>query len=93
MLEPTPSTETEGKKRRRAKPVKPAPHSPARERLVREPERRLITGLSRTRWYLLEEEGRAPKRLYIDVRTVAWKLTDLERWVELRTKGHDWMAA
>lgn len=60
------------------------------ERIVREPERRHITGPSRAHWYRLELEGEAPKRIAITERCVGWRLSDLERWVQLRARGEKW---
>lgn len=60
------------------------------QRIIREPERRHIAGLSRAQWYRLEQEGRAPKRIPITERCVGWRLSDLERWVQLRSRGEDW---
>ncbi len=63
------------------------------ERFVREEEREHITGVSRVAWWRLEAEGLAPRRIRIHTRTIAWKLSDLQRWVELRSKGEEWGAA
>ena len=52
------------------------------ERLVREPERARITGVSRAHWANMEAQGQAPKRILIGVRTIAWRLSDLLKWVE-----------
>jgi prophage regulatory protein len=60
------------------------------ERFVREGEREAITGLSKAAWWRREHQGRAPKRIRIDARTVAWKLSDLQRWVELTARGEEW---
>ena len=51
------------------------------ERLVRERERRTITGLSRTQWWLLEQRGLVPARLALSCKSVAWRLSDLLYWV------------
>ena len=63
-----------------------------RERLIREPERRRITGVSRAHWARLEAAGRAPHRIALSERVVAWRLSDLERWVEIRARGDEWSA-
>lgn len=60
------------------------------QRLVREPERRSITGTSRAHWARLEAMGRAPRRILLSQRIVAWKLTELQRWVALRSAGQHW---
>ena len=61
-----------------------------RERLIREPERRSITGVSRAQWARLELARKAPHRIYVSERIVAWRLTELERWVELTARGEEW---
>jgi prophage regulatory protein len=61
------------------------------ERLVRENERHHICGLSRAAWYRLEREGRAPRRFPIGERSVAWRLSELEKWVEIRARGEEWV--
>ncbi|MGH9322069.1 MAG: helix-turn-helix transcriptional regulator [Vicinamibacteria bacterium] len=60
------------------------------ERIVREKERQTITGLSRPAWYRLERAGLAPRRRPITERTVGWRLTELQRWVDLTLSGEQW---
>lgn len=52
------------------------------ERLVREPDRRVITGVSRTQWWSLERKKVAPARLKLSCNSVAWRLSDLLAWIE-----------
>tara|TARA_R110002094_G_scaffold199623_1_gene171520 strand:- start:254 stop:496 length:243 start_codon:yes stop_codon:yes gene_type:complete len=52
------------------------------ERLVREPDRRAITGVSRTQWWALERKQVAPTRLKLGCNSVAWRLSDLLAWIE-----------
>ncbi|MCG7577344.1 MULTISPECIES: AlpA family phage regulatory protein [unclassified Halomonas] len=52
------------------------------ERLVREPDRRAITGVSRTQWWSLERKQVAPARLKLGCNSVAWRLSDLLAWIE-----------
>ncbi|OOE40058.1 AlpA family transcriptional regulator [Salinivibrio kushneri] len=47
------------------------------ERLVRERDRRAITGISRTQWWSLERKKIAPARLKLGCHSVAWRLSDL----------------
>ena len=54
------------------------------DRCVRETECKHITGLSRTRRWELEREGKFPKRIKLSERAVAWGLSDLMNWVEER---------
>jgi prophage regulatory protein len=51
-------------------------------RFVREAECKQITGLSRTRRWELEREGKFPKRIKLSERAVAWRLSDLMGWME-----------
>ena len=51
-------------------------------RFVREAECKQITGLSRTRRWELEREGKFPKRIKLSERAVAWRLSDLMNWME-----------
>ena len=60
------------------------------ERLVRERERRGITGTSRSHWYRLMREDRAPKPIAVSEKITAWALSDLQRWVALRIAGEPW---
>ncbi|MFH7585803.1 helix-turn-helix transcriptional regulator [Oceanimonas smirnovii] len=54
------------------------------ERLVREPDRRLITGVSRTQWWSLERKKVAPTRVRLGGNSVAWRLSDLLAWIDQR---------
>ncbi|HFW4798206.1 TPA: helix-turn-helix transcriptional regulator [Salmonella enterica subsp. diarizonae serovar 60-67:z35:-] len=52
-----------------------------RERLVREDERRNITGLSRSTVWRLEREGAFPKRKQTGKNSCAWLMSDLLLWM------------
>ena len=54
------------------------------DRLVREPERRKITGYGPTQWRVLERKDKAPRRRQIGPRAVAWRLSELIEWVNSR---------
>ena len=54
------------------------------DRLVREPERRKITGYGPTQWRVLERKNKAPRRRQIGPRAVAWRLRELIEWVNSR---------
>lgn len=51
------------------------------DRIVRDPERRQITGRSRTSWWHDERENRAPRRVQIGRRAIGWRLSELQAWV------------
>lgn len=59
-------------------------HLPVTDRLVREKERLKITSLSRSQAYLLEKEGRFPKRIRLGNRSVCWRLSDLLEWIDMQ---------
>lgn len=58
---------------------------PSTERLVRENERQLITSISRSQAWQLEQQGMFPKRRKLGSRSVCWKLSELLAWVESRS--------
>jgi prophage regulatory protein len=67
--------------------------TPQQERLVREPERALITGIPTSSWYTMQQEGLAPRPYHIGPRTVAWRLSDLNNWIKRQTAtGDAWQA-
>lgn len=55
--------------------------SPNPDRLVREKECRQITGLSRQRRWEMEKAGRFPKRINLGTRSIAWRLSELQAWI------------
>ena len=59
------------------------------ERLVREGDRRAITGVSRTQWWTLERKRAAPARLKLGCNSVAWRLSRLIHETGLKTKIAD----
>lgn len=60
------------------------------ERIVLEPERRQITGISATTCFEMERRGLFPGRVVLvktkqgDPRRVGWKLSDLQAWIASR---------
>jgi len=63
---------------------KDIPSFKSTNRFVREAECKSITGLSRTRRWELEKEGKFPKRIKLSERAIAWLLSDLMNWIEER---------
>lgn len=59
-----------------------APKSP--DRLIRETERRRITGVSRTTWWRMERQGLAPARRRISTNAVGWLESELLGWLAQR---------
>lgn len=54
-------------------------------RFLRLPEVEQKTGLGHSRIYVLEKEGRFPRRIKISDRAVGWLETEIEDWVDGRT--------
>ena len=52
------------------------------DRIVSEPERRQLTGLSRSTWWRLEREGLVPKRRKLSRNRVGWSLAALMAWLD-----------
>lgn len=62
----------------------------ARSRLVRLPEVKDRTGLSRTSIYRKMEAGEFPKAIKLSANAIAWREPELERWIAAPT---EWQAA
>jgi prophage regulatory protein len=54
------------------------------DRIVREPERRAITGVCRSTAWVMEKAGTFPKRVALGGGRVGWRLSELQAWVESR---------
>lgn len=54
------------------------------DRIIREPERKLITGRSTATWWRDEKNGKAPRRVRIGDNAVGWRLSDITAWLESR---------
>ncbi|MBV8548781.1 MAG: AlpA family phage regulatory protein [Alphaproteobacteria bacterium] len=52
------------------------------DRIIREPERRKKTGLSRATWWRLERDGKAPRRRKLSANAVGWLASEIDRWRE-----------
>jgi len=57
---------------------------PQRERFIRERERQLLTGISRTTAWRLEQQAKFPKRIQLTRNCVAWRLSEIEAWIAER---------
>jgi prophage regulatory protein len=51
------------------------------ERIIREAERRHISGIPRAVWWRLEREGKVPRRVQISKRAVGWLESEMESWL------------
>jgi prophage regulatory protein len=61
----------------------------AHDRFVRNPERIAITAVPTSSWYLLQDQGLAPRPVKIGERSVAWLLSELLAWVEAQCAARD----
>lgn len=52
------------------------------EKLLRLPEVISITGLSKTTIWRYEKKGEFPKRIKVTARTSAWKLSDIQAFID-----------
>jgi len=52
--------------------------------LLRFPDVKRRTGLSRSTMWRMERNGTFPKRIQLTVNTVAWREDDINRWVQAR---------
>ncbi|MEI6536199.1 MAG: AlpA family phage regulatory protein [Verrucomicrobiaceae bacterium] len=53
-------------------------------RIIREPERRFLTGLSRTQWWRLEQDDKAPRRIMLSQIAHGWTWGEITDWIEAR---------
>ena len=58
-----------------------------KDRIIREAERRVKTGLSRSQWFRLEREGVCPRRRKIGKSAVRWLESELGNWINSRIPG------
>lgn len=54
------------------------------QRIVREAERRVLTGVPRVSWYRLELAGQAPVGRQLTPNTKGWLLSEIQEWIENR---------
>ena len=58
-------------------------------RMIREPEREQITGISRTNFWRMEKAGKAPKRVRLGKNTVAWLESEIHAWLKERAAARE----
>ncbi len=56
--------------------------------LLRLPDVRQVTGLSKTSIYRLESKGAFPRRVRLSERASAWKSEEIAAWIESRPRCH-----
>lgn len=52
--------------------------------VIREPERRQTTKLSRIQWWRLEKLGKVPKRIQLGANSVGWLRHEIDEWITQR---------
>lgn len=52
------------------------------ERLIRRPEVLNLTGMSKSTMYRHIAEGRFPRPVALGEHAVAWRMSDLQRWMD-----------
>ena len=55
--------------------------------LVRPKEAAAMLGISRKHLYALADQPNVPKRLHVSDRVVAWRVADIEAWIDTRAQG------
>jgi prophage regulatory protein len=63
------------------------------DRILREPEERALTGLSRTTRYMLEREGKYPEAVQLTGRARGHWMSHVMKWLEERERGRAKVAA
>jgi prophage regulatory protein len=59
------------------------------DRIVREAERRVITGVPTSGWYVMQAKGTAPKPVRLGPRSVGWLLSELQGWIAAQRAKRD----
>ncbi|ECO0852996.1 AlpA family phage regulatory protein [Salmonella enterica subsp. enterica serovar Newport] len=62
---------------------------PEIERMVREPECKWLTGISRKIRAGMEIKGEFPKRLHLSTRSIGWRLSEVQAWIKGEWKPED----
>ena len=55
--------------------------------LVRPREAAAMLGISRKHLYALADQPNFPKRIHVSDRVVAWRVADIEAWIDTRAQG------
>ncbi len=54
------------------------------DRILRETERCLMTGVSRSTWYRWTRKGIVPKPVRLGEKMIGWSMSELQAWIEDR---------
>ena len=60
------------------------PAAPVADRIVFEPERKTMTGFSRTTAWRLEQRGHFPRRFEVSPGRSGWLLSEIQKWIKER---------
>lgn len=63
-------------------PKRQRPLQSSSDRLIREPECKEITALSRQYRWELEKAGKFPKRIKLGTKAIAWRYNDIQEWIK-----------
>ena len=55
--------------------------------LIRPREAAAMLGISRKHLYALANQPNFPKRIHVSDRVVAWRVADIEAWIDTRAQG------
>lgn len=55
--------------------------------VLREKDRRRVTGLSRVQWWRLEKEGQVPRRIALGANSVGWLAHEIQAWLLAKAAG------
>ncbi len=67
--------------------IRSAERVTAMERILRESERKHVTGIGRVVWWRLERAGRVPRRVQISARAVGWLESEIQTWLKERAEA------
>jgi prophage regulatory protein len=62
---------------------------PPEDRVCRERERREITGIPVSSWYVLQDAGLAPRPIPLSPKAVGWLHSELQAWVAAQKAKRD----
>lgn len=59
------------------------------ERVVRDGERKWLTGIVKTTCTGMEKRGEFPKRLHLGGKAIGWRLSEIQAWIKGEWKPED----
>ncbi len=58
-----------------------------KDRILRFPEVREMTGLSRTTLWRMEKEKQFPRRVQLGISSIGWKFSEVQNWIKKRDRA------